>query len=45
MSLGLLEKCLSRGIRMTSQRQVIVGVIGDSEHNFDRDRLSDRQAA
>ena len=39
MSLDLLEKCLSRGIRMTSQRQVIVGVIGDSEDHPDVDEL------
>ena len=39
MSKGLLEKCLGRGIRMTSQRQVIVGVIGDAEDHPDVDEL------
>ena len=39
MSNRLLEKCLSQGIRMTSQRHVIVGVIGDSEDHPDVDEL------
>lgn len=39
MSNRLLEKCLKKGIRMTSQRQVIVGVIGDSEDHPDVDEL------
>jgi len=39
MSKRLLEKCLSQGIRMTSQRQVIVGVIGDAEDHPDVDEL------
>ena len=29
MPTNILEKCLANGIRMTNQRQVIVGVIGD----------------
>lgn len=35
----LLEKCLSQNIRMTSQRQVIVKVIEDSEDHPDVDLL------
>ena len=39
MPTALLEKCHKKGIRMTSQRQVIVGVIGDSEDHPDVDEL------
>ena len=39
MSETLLEKCLSQKIRMTSQRQVIVKVIEDSEDHPDVDLL------
>ena len=39
MSETLLEKCLSQNIRMTSQRQVIVRVIEDSEDHPDVDLL------
>ena len=39
MGNGLLEKCLQKGIRMTSQRQIIIGVIGDSEDHPDVDEL------
>ena len=37
MSDNLLSRCLKKGIRMTSQRQVIVGVIGDAEDHPDVD--------
>ena len=39
MGNGLLDKCLQRGIRMTSQRQIIIAVIGDSEDHPDVDEL------
>ena len=39
MPRDILEKCLAGGIRMTSQRQVIVGVIGESEDHPDVDEL------
>ena len=39
MSDTLLEKCLSQNIRMTSQRQVIVKVIEESEDHPDVDLL------
>jgi Fur family ferric uptake transcriptional regulator len=39
MTNGLLKKCLSNGIRMTSQRQIIVGVIESSEDHPDVDQL------
>ncbi len=39
MSDRLLEKCLSQNIRMTSQRQVIVKVIEESEDHPDVDLL------
>ena len=39
MSDNLLSRCLKKGIRMTSQRQVIVGVIGDAEDHPDVDEL------
>ena len=39
MPTALMEKCHKKGIRMTSQRQVIVGVIGDSEDHPDVDEL------
>ena len=35
----LLNKCLKKGIRMTSQRQIIIGVIGESEDHPDVDEL------
>ena len=31
MAIGLIEKCLNNGIRMTSQRQIISEVIEGSE--------------
>ena len=39
MSDNLLSRCLKKGIRMTSQRQVIVGVIGGAEDHPDVDEL------
>lgn len=45
MSNKLLENCLAKGIRMTSQRQVIIGVIGDSEDHPDVDELYRRAVA
>jgi len=39
MSTTLMEKCLAEGIRMTSQRQIIVGVIEESEDHPDVDQL------
>ena len=39
MTIGLIEKCLNNGIRMTSQRQIILGVIGGSEDHPDVDQL------
>lgn len=45
MSNKLLENCLSKGIRMTNQRQVIVGVIGDAEDHPDVDELYRRAVA
>ena len=39
MPTALMEKCHKKGIRMTSQRQVIVSVIGDSEDHPDVDEL------
>ncbi len=39
MSRDILEKCLAGGIRMTSQRQIIVSVIGESEDHPDVDEL------
>ena len=39
MSNNLLSRCLEKGIRMTSQRQVIVGVLGDAEDHPDVDEL------
>ena len=39
MPTALMEKCHRKGIRMTSQRQVIVSVIGDSEDHPDVDEL------
>ena len=35
----LLKKCLDNGIRMTNQRQIIVGVIENSEDHPDVDQL------
>ena len=35
----LLNKCLKKGIRMTSQRQIIIGVIGESADHPDVDEL------
>lgn len=39
MHKDILEKCLSKGIRMTSQRQIIVNIIGESEDHPDVDEL------
>lgn len=39
MSTTLMEKCLAKGIRVTSQRQIIVGVIEESEDHPDVDQL------
>ena len=39
MTSGLIEKCLKNGIRMTSQRQIILGVIEGSEDHPDVDQL------
>ena len=39
MTNGLLKKCLNNGIRMTNQRQIIVGVIENSEDHPDVDQL------
>ena len=39
MSNTLIEKCLAKGIRVTSQRQIIVGVIEESEDHPDVDQL------
>ena len=39
MSNTLMEKCLAKGIRVTSQRQIIVGVIEESEDHPDVDQL------
>ena len=35
----LLKKCLDNGIRMTNQRQIIVGVIENSEDHPDAEQL------
>lgn len=39
MSETLLERCLAKNIRMTSQRQIIIQVIEDSEDHPDVDQL------
>jgi Fur family ferric uptake transcriptional regulator len=39
---GLMQRCLQSGIRMTSQRQIIVGVIEGSEDHPDVDQLYQR---
>ena len=39
MAIGLIEKCLNNGIRMTSQRQIILEVIEGSEDHPDVDQL------
>jgi Fur family ferric uptake transcriptional regulator len=39
MADGLMKKCLNNGIRMTNQRQIIVGVIEGSEDHPDVDQL------
>ena len=39
MAVSLLEKCISQNIRMTSQRQIIVRVIEESEDHPDVDQL------
>ena len=39
MTSGLFEKCLKNGIRMTIQRQIILGVIEGSEDHPDVDQL------
>lgn len=41
----LLNRCLTKNIRMTSQRQVIVKVIEDSEDHPDVDQLYQRSVA
>ena len=38
MTDGLLKKCLNNGIRMTNQRQIIVGVIDRLEFGDSRAR-------
>ena len=45
MANGLMDKCLSKGIRMTSQRQVIIGVIEEAEDHPDVDQLYRRAVA
>ena len=45
MTSGLMDKCLQSGIRMTSQRQIIVGVIEGSEDHPDVDQLHRRAVA
>lgn len=45
MSKDLLAKCLGKGIRMTNQRQVIVGVIGEADDHPDVDELYRRAVA
>ena len=45
MTSGLMDKCLQSGIRMTSQRQIIVGVIEGSEDHPDVDQLYQRAVA
>ena len=42
MTSGLIEKCLNNGIRMTSQRQIILEVIEGSEDHPDVDQLHRR---
>ena len=42
VTIGLIEKCLNNGIRMTSQRQIIIGVIEGSEDHPDVDQLHRR---
>ncbi len=42
MADGLMKKCLNNGIRMTNQRQIIVGVIEGSEDHPDVDQLYQR---
>ena len=42
MTNALLKKCLNNGIRMTNQRQIIVGVIENSEDHPDVDQLYQR---
>ena len=42
MAIGLIEKCLNNGIRMTSQRQIISEVIEGSEDHPDVDQLCRR---
>ena len=43
MPRDILEKCLAGGIRMTSQRQIIVSVIGESEDHPDVDEFYRRR--
>ena len=45
MANGLMERCLNKGIRMTSQRQVIIGVIEGAEDHPDVDELYRRAVA
>ena len=42
MGAGLIDKCLKNGIRMTSQRQIILEVIEGSEDHPDVDQLYQR---
>ena len=42
MAAGLIDKCLENGIRMTSQRQIILEVIEGSEDHPDVDQLYQR---
>jgi Fur family ferric uptake transcriptional regulator len=39
MSESLLERCLAKNIRMTSQRQIIIQVLEDSDDHPDVDQL------
>ncbi len=42
MTAGLIEKCLKNGIRMTSQRQIVLEVVEESEDHPDVDQLYQR---
>ena len=42
MTAGLIDKCVKNGIRMTSQRQIILEVIEGSEDHPDVDQLYQR---
>ncbi len=45
MSQTLLDKCITRNIRMTAQRQIIIKVIEDSDDHPDVDQLYIRSVA